>query len=212
MKPDGLIVSAGFSSRMNQFKPLRNYEGIPFLFSIILKLSGVCSNIFIVTGFRAEDVREEVGRWLGRIPDDKWFTEFRISRETWNNLPHQLEFVFNPDYARGMFNSLQKGVNAMSRSEWILYHFVDQPHIPVQFYSQFAEQIAPAADWIQPKYEEKKGHPILMSGSILAAIREADSSASLKMVSGREDLKKKFWNCPYPEILQDFDTESDLRF
>ncbi|MDZ7765978.1 MAG: nucleotidyltransferase family protein [Melioribacteraceae bacterium] len=52
-KLTGIILSAGLSGRMKAFKPLLKLpNGKTFIQSIVEKLSGVCDEIIVVTGFK----------------------------------------------------------------------------------------------------------------------------------------------------------------
>ena len=59
MKISGLIVVAGLSSRMNDFKPLMEIEGKPLIINTInsLKKSGI-EDINIVVGYRGQDIEK----------------------------------------------------------------------------------------------------------------------------------------------------------
>ena len=95
---------------MGKFKPLLTYKGKSFIQNIILKLNSVCDKIIIVTGFNANEVEESM------------LKQFKVNSK--------IEFVFNSKFEKGMFNSLQTGLTAAINSDWILYHFVDQPGLP----------------------------------------------------------------------------------
>ena len=71
-----------------------------------------------------------------------------------------------------MFSSLKYGLNVEINAEWILYHFVDQPGLPEEFYQEFTEQMDNDYDWIQPSYNSKNGHPLLLQSSIFNSILE----------------------------------------
>jgi molybdenum cofactor cytidylyltransferase len=110
-----------------------------------------------------------------------------------------------------MFTSLKCGLNEEMNAKWILYHFVDQPGLPEEFYQAFTEQMDNKFDWIQPIYNNEKGHPLLLQNSIFNTILELPDESSLKDFSKNSDVNKKFWECSYREILQDIDFPSDLK-
>ncbi|MCH8941703.1 MAG: NTP transferase domain-containing protein [Bacteroidetes bacterium] len=184
----GLILSAGLSGRLEKFKPLAEYKGKTFIHNILLKLNLVCENIIIVTGNKANEVKENVKHL---------------------NINSKIEFVFNPEYEKGMFTSLQAGLRKADNSDWILYHFVDQPGLPEVFYKKFVEQIDKKHNWIQPKIKEQKGHPILIKRNIFQIILNAPLNSNLRTISNDPKVNKKFWECGYTEIFQDVDTEED---
>ncbi len=189
--PDGLIVSAGFSSRMKRFKPLITLQGKPLLLHVIEKMATVCGTIVIVTGFRSDEIEDTIEKLLAPEMHEK------------------VIFKHNPAYAEGMFGSIKTGFRELHQSEWVLFHFVDQPGIPVPFYNEFVSQIERSYNWIQPRCEERNAHPILIHNSLLSLIYEQNEFQSLRDISRLPMVKKKLWACNYPEVLLDLDTEED---
>ncbi len=187
-KIHGLILSAGLSGRMKKFKPLLHYKGKSFIQNIALKLNSVCDKIIIVTGYNANEVEEDINQL---------------------NINSKIEFVFNSNYEKGMLTSLQAGLAKAMESDWIIYHFVDQPGLPQKFYTDFIRQIDKDHNWIQPKIKEQNGHPILIRRNLFQIILDAPLNSNLRLISNHPILKKKFWECGYAEIFQDIDTEED---
>lgn len=184
----GLIISAGFSKRMGEFKPLLNYKGNSFLLNIAAKLNLVCDKIILVTGHNSELIRRHISEWQ-------------------DELRKKINIVHNPDYEKGMFTSLKRGVEANS-GDWILYHFVDQPTLPQTFYNEFVNQADPEYDWIQPSISKRKGHPVLFNKIINEKILSAPDDSNLREIT-KKNIKKKFWQCNYKEIFDDLDTIQD---
>ena len=187
-KKYAVLISAGLSGRMKKFKPLLMYKGNSFVQNIVLKLSSVCEKIIIVTGCKAKEVEENVSQL---------------------NLQSKTEFVYNPDYEKGMFTSLKSGLKKESDADWILYHFVDQPGLPFTFYSEFLKQIDDEHNWIQPAMENRGGHPILIRKELFDLILNEPDDSNLRAISNNPVVKKKFWECGYEEIFQDIDTEEE---
>lgn len=174
---------------MGKFKPLLSYRGKSFIQNIVEKLIIVCDKIIIVTGFNADDVQNNV-------------RQVKVNSK--------IEFVVNSEYEKGMFTSLQAGLKVAKNSDWNLYHFVDQPGLPENFYANFIKQIDDKHNWVQPSFNELRGHPILICRSLYDLIINESENSSLREISKNPIVKKKFWDCEIKEILQDFDTEEDL--
>jgi CTP:molybdopterin cytidylyltransferase MocA len=187
-KINGIIISAGLSGRMGKFKPLLNYKGKSFIQNIALKLNSVFDKIIIVTGYNANEVEEDINQL---------------------NINSKIEFVFNSNYEKGMLTSLRAGLAKAMESDWIIYHFVDQPGLPQKFYTDFIRQIDKDHNWIQPKIKEQNGHPILIRRNLFQIILDAPLNSNLRKISNDPMVKKKFWECGYTEIFQDIDTEED---
>ena len=181
----GLIITAGLSSRMGKFKPLLQYKGKSFLQSIITKLDSVCDEIVVVTGHNKELIETELKLFPTR---------------------NKIKTIFNENYNDGMFTSLQKGLEYSEKSDWILYHFIDHPTLPNSFYKNFISRVDNSFDWIQPKYKENNGHPILINKRVIDLITKAPQTSNLKEISHNSTFSKKYWDCNYSEIHDDIDT------
>ena len=186
MKISGLILAAGFSDRMNSFKPILKFNDKPLIQVITEKLLNVCDEIVIVTGHN-KNLLEKAVKKSSRI-----------------------RFIFNRDYKKGMFTSLKKGLSEIYDSDWTMYHFVDQPAIPQGFYHKFVAGISEKYNWIQPEFNSVKGHPILLHQSIYKIIIDEGDERSLKDVSFNTKIKKFIWRCNYPQILCNINTKEDF--
>jgi molybdenum cofactor cytidylyltransferase len=187
----GLLIAAGHSDRMNEFKPLMLYHGNTFIIEIIRKMKSICRKIVVVTGHYSEKIQSEIEKHL--------------------LINSGISIVFNNDYKKGMFTSLQCGLIELRNTEWVLYHFVDQPGLPEEFYKEFDSQVDENYNWIQPKYNSIKGHPIIFGKEILQPIISAPLDENLKNISMLPIVKKKYWKCIYPQVLQDIDTQDDYK-
>ncbi len=185
IKISGLVVSAGLSTRMGSFKPLLHHKNKSFIRNILSKLDSVCDEIIVVTGHNRKLIETE----LRTFP-----------------IANRIKTVVNKNYKEGMLTSLQSGLRKLLDSDWVLYHFVDQPTLPIIFYKDFITQIDNRFDWIQPRYEGKNGHPILINKRVVKKIIEASAKNNLKELTQSSNIKKKYWNCNYPEIHDDVDT------
>lgn len=203
MKLSGLLIASGFSSRINGFKPLLRYKEKSFLITIVEKMLSVLSQVVIVVGHNHIQLLEELNTHFNdkikKISDDSWIVGNRI------------KIIYNKNYQKGMFTSLQLGVKQLTDSDWILYHFIDQPNLPKEFYNEILKQQTKSSNWIQPLFNEIKGHPILFDKKVLSKIIDADNSSNLREILKDESLIKRFWNCSFPEILEDIDTDEDYR-
>ena len=184
---DGILLAAGYSSRMGDFKPLMEHDGVPFVIGIAEKMQRVCRRVVVVLGYRADDIR---AAFAERQP-----------------LP-AVEFAENPQFDQGMFTSLQCGVAALRDADGALYHFCDQPHLPVAFYTGLVGEIEADGDMVQPVYHGRKGHPLLLSRRLLDGIRQAPPDSTLRNLL--TDKKVIRWDCPFPQIVNDWDTPDDI--
>ncbi len=186
----GLIITAGFSSRMDKFKPLLTYQKKSFLHNIVTKLDSVCDETVVITGHNKELI-------------DKELDSISINKN--------IRTIFNKNYKDGMFTSLQTGIRELTSCDWALYHFIDQPNLPSHFYAEFKKQIDSSFDWIQPKYEGKKGHPILFGKKVIEIISSSDPKSNLKQISEKCNFKKYYFETKTSSILFDVDTKEDYK-
>ncbi|PKL81774.1 MAG: hypothetical protein CVV24_13545 [Ignavibacteriae bacterium HGW-Ignavibacteriae-3] len=193
MKINGLLIAAGLSERMGEFKPLIKYDGVPFIVVIAKKLLTVCENAIIVTGHKSGEVEAAIKHAFREDP-----------------LFHRVKTIWNPDYEKGMFTSLQTGIKELRESDWVIFHFVDQPFHKEKFYYELVDQIDEKFDWIQPVYDGSEGHPVIFSKNIFLKIISSPREFSPRMIRDDGYTKKKKWECGYSEILEDYDTPEDL--
>ncbi|NWF49439.1 MAG: NTP transferase domain-containing protein [Ignavibacteriaceae bacterium] len=187
------------SKRMGQPKPLLMYNNIPFVLGILVKLCSICSKVAVILGYKNEIVKEEIEFYLNSA-------ESKIANPFREELKMKTILLSNPDYEKGMITSVKTGVNYFSQSDWLLYHLVDQPSIPLNFYKEFAQQIDDKYDWIQPSFNKTEGHPVIIKNSLIKFILDSNNQTSMKEISSRMSIRKKIWDCNYKEILQDIDT------
>ena len=193
-KISGLLIAAGLSKRMGDFKPLMDFNNNPFIVLITKKLLDVCENVIIVTGHKSIEVENTI--------------KFAFIE---NNLFPRVKIVINPDYENGMFSSLQIGLKECLDSDWVVFHFVDQPFHKEKFYREFISQIDDNYDWIQPTYDEKEGHPVIFKNTVFEKIISSPENNILRLIRDDGQTIKKIWKCNYPQILKDFDTPDDLK-
>jgi len=206
----GLLIAAGKSGRMGNYKPLLTFQGLPFSVGIVIKMLSVCDKVGIVIGYKAEELKNKISEHLTN-PDS--FPSQLKEKLIEINRPHlitRVNFIMNGDYKKGMFTSLQCGIKHVKDGDWILYHFVDQPNLLSSFYEEFTSNIDNKFDWIQPKYKDRNGHPILIKNSLFKMIIDSGWESDLKSISSTGLVKKKYWNCSHSQILMDFDRPEDL--
>mgnify|MGYP001612083614 FL=1 len=194
-KINGLLISAGFSGRMGAFKPLMTYEGEPFVVVITKKLLIFCDRVVIVTGFKNDQVES--------IINSTFYTLH-------SSLKHRVVCVYNSNYEKGMFTSLQTGLKELTDSNWVLFHFVDKPFHKEKFYKDFISQIDENYDWIQPMYDGKEGHPVMFKKTVFEKIITSPENHILRLIRDDGLTKKKKWECSYSQILKDFDAKEDF--
>ncbi len=182
-----IVVSAGYSSRMHDFKPLLQFGERPALTNIIrvLKTSGV-KDIVVVIGHRGDELKNKI-------------------QET------GIRYVYNENYPQGMYSSVVKGVKEIDGEAPAFFLWpVDIPLIKEEtirlLMKEFKEK---NKGIIHPTFDGKRGHPPLIHSKYIKAITEGDGAGGLKRILEQyEDdaLDLPLWD---EAILMDMDTKED---
>jgi len=182
-----IILSAGLSSRIGDFKPLLPLGGELFLERVIaLYRSAGIQDIRVVAGYRAGDVMALAGR-CGARP------------------------VFNPDFAQGMFSSVVSGVSDLSQDcAGFFIHPVDIPLVRRQTLIDLKNAFKHGkASIFYPTFLEARGHPPLISGIHVKALKTWTEQGGLReFLNGYE---ADAMNVPVVDrfVLKDIDTPKD---
>jgi molybdenum cofactor cytidylyltransferase len=188
-----IILAAGLSSRMGQFKLLLNWlDDKPILVHIVEKVMALpLSAVVVVTGHRADDVRAALAEY-------------------------DVTFAHNPDYAEGeILSSMKVGLRAMPVD--VVAAMVvpgDLPRIPIAVMEQV---IAAHRDQtiIAPEYEGERGHPVLLDRHFWQALLDLPSDGMPRDVLRANKDHLRLITVASDGILADVDTpetyERELR-
>jgi molybdenum cofactor cytidylyltransferase len=186
VKPAGIILAAGESSRMGRDKALLPYCGSTFLNHLIALLLPRVEPLVVVLGHHSGEI-------AATLPAD-----------------HRLRIVTNPDYKRGMLTSLQKGLSAVRDAPAILFTLVDLPTVRAQTIDRLIEEFCrenPAA--VIPRYGERRGHPVLLASRIAREILALPPGSSAKEVIHAHHEETVFVDVDDPGVLRDIDLPAD---
>jgi len=155
MSVGAVIVAAGMSSRMGDFKPMLSIGSISIAQRIVATLhqSGI-SKIVVVTGFKAQMLEKHLAN-LGLV------------------------FLRNENYeTTHMFDSAKIGLEYMrDKCDRVLFTPVDIPLFTASSVTALLESSAPIAC---PVCDGKKGHPIMISSSLLYGILSYSGEGGLR--------------------------------
>lgn len=190
----GLILVAGYSSRMGAFKPLLPIGDMTAVerVSDALKKAGV-HNIIGVTGFQREQ--------LSPIFSSEGITE-----------------AYNQDFEQGMFTSIKAGIRAalngrsadtpsLSSIDGFLLMLVDCPLVPPEVLELIIEKHRENPDaFIVPCYRGKNGHPLFIPALYTDEILAYDGENGLKEIRNRHNEKLIRLEVDTEAVLLDMDT------
>lgn len=184
-----VILAAGLSSRMGQFKPLAPMGSERVIERVIglFREAGV-SDLLVVTGHEAHRL----------LP----VLEMRGVRG-----------VINPDWERGMFSSVQAGVgrlDAACRAFFLMP--ADMPLVrPETIRVLLGAFERGGMDVYRPCYQGKRGHPPLISAALIRPILTFAEPGGLRVLLARYRHRSADVACDDPGILIDLDVPEDLQ-
>ena len=186
MQIGAVIVAAGMSSRMGDFKPMLNIGSISIAQRIVATFhqAGV-TKIAVVTGYNAP------------------LLERHLSNSG-------LVFLRNEDYASTqMFDSAKIGLAYLrDKCERILFTPVD---IPLFTAMTVTELIESGAELCCPVCEGRTGHPLMIASSLVDAILADSGEGGLQGAIARCGAEMLQIPVEDPGVLHDADTPADYK-
>ena len=182
-----LIIAAGYSSRMHDFKPLLSLGKTSALQRLIetYKSYGL-GHIYVVVGHRHEEIEE--------VLEDENVT-----------------LIYNEAYDQGMFSSIQIGLGAIDEHLRAFYmNPVDIPLITVHSLERlFEAYVREKKGVIYPTFLGRKGHPPLIDMKYKEHILSSDGEGGLKRVLEVFNEDAIYVSVYDQAVLMDMDTKED---
>ncbi|MEN6321336.1 MAG: DVU_1551 family NTP transferase [Syntrophaceae bacterium] len=192
MKPNkvtAIILAAGFSSRMNDFKPLLLLGGMTILErAVSLFHQNGISDIQVVVGYRSEDL----------------FPLLRSCEARW---------VVNESYREGMFSSVIAGISHLpvDREAFFLLP-VDIPLVRPRTIRDLLKAYPETGKHIvYPTFQGRRGHPPLIAAAFAEEIRLWKGEGGLRSFLGQYESQSLEVEVADEYILRDVDTEADYQ-
>lgn len=182
-----IILAAGYSSRMGDFKPLLQLGTDRAIEHAIrcFQRAGI-SDVRVVTGFRADEVVEAVK-------------------------PLGVSIVFNPDFAQGMYTSIQAGVRSLEPGVQAFFMLpVDIPlihHTTVEKIIDCSRQCRYGV--IYPVFNGKRGHPPLITTRYKKEIIHGACQEGLRGLLNLHEHEAFNIDVEDETVLLDMDTPED---
>ena len=219
----GIILAAGASSRMGRPKALLEYRGETFAGRLVRVLSKVCDPVIVVLGHHADAIRERAGV---REPTYKPLPmvaargrrSFESATErtaTAGSYPtgeviKQATFVVNPDPDRGQLSSLQTALGAVpDEAEGFLFTPVDCPTVSEETVAKLVGMLG--GDIVIPRYEGRRGHPVCVPRSLVAAFLALAPTEQTRVVVNQNADRVVYVDVDDPGILADIDDPEAYR-
>lgn len=182
-----LIVAGGLSSRMKEFKPLLEIGNSTIIEMTInnFKQLGI-DEIVVVTGFRGDEIENTLSNF-------------------------NIRFVKNINYENThMFDSVCIGLKEIKDAGFVFISPADSPFVQQYTLKKMLEEMGNEnINLIQPSFEGKNGHPLLLRMKSVDKILKHDGTNGLQgAIANMED---DFKNISFvdPGIILDADTPDD---
>lgn len=184
-----IVAAAGRSERFGSPKQLAEVDGVPMLERVIALLrEGGVEEVVVVLAEDDPAMRE-------RVPS---LDACRV--------------VVNPKPERGMFSSLQEGLNAAPPAERYVVAVADMPYVRPATVARLLAEHARTGGITGPRHGGKRGHPIVVD----AAVREAALAAeplpgfTLHDVIKAQAERRHDVEVDDPGVIRDVDTIGDM--
>ncbi len=184
-----MITAAGSAERFGGRKLLAPVDGEPLLDRTIrCLLDGGASEVIVVVG---TDARAELERDVNAMNDAR------------------VRPVENPDPSRGMFSSIQEGVET-ANGDALLVLPGDMPYVRAETVRAVIAKFREKPAIVSPRYKGKRGHPVALPLGLKDEIRATPSSANLHEVIKRHTDQRVDLDVDDPGIVRDVDRPEDL--
>jgi putative nucleotidyltransferase with HDIG domain len=182
-----LVLAAGYSSRMGHFKPLLPLDGKTVIESTIatFRNAGI-TRIIVVTGHESAHLQPFL-KGMG-VPT-----------------------VHNPDYASGMYSSVQTGIKSLPEDVDACFLLpADIPLVRPATIKAIAERYASnRPSIVYPVFQGERGHPPLIAHGLFSEIIAGNGEGGLRTLLQRHELKASEVEVFDEGILLDMDTPED---
>jgi molybdenum cofactor cytidylyltransferase len=154
-----IILAGGLSTRMKQFKPLMPLGKGTVLDHVISTFKSADIDVLLVVGYRRDTIESSLKN-------------------------RDITIIYNPDYEKGMFTSVQAGVRGLKPG--YRYFFILPADIPLVTKETIKNLMDTAiknpGKIIYPVFKGKRGHPPLIPSAIATEISAEKKDSNLKSV------------------------------
>lgn len=188
MRSVAVVPAAGNAERFGGKKLLAQIDGEPLLDrTIYALLDGGVDKIIVVTAPGEADLERDVNA----------FGDPRV----WP--------VENPDPSRGMFSSLQTGM-AEADGDALVVLPADMPFVRSTTVRTLLDAFERTPAIVSPRYDGKRGHPVILPATLRDEIRLADGALTLHDILKRHADLRVDIDVDDRGVVRDVDTMGDL--
>lgn len=184
MKTQGIVLAAGFSSRMGLNKMLLEIEGKFMLTWSIESLMPFCEDVFVILGHDANRIMSTLNSST-LVKNDK------------------VKYIINSNYPSGMYSSVLEGFNYIDGTQ-VLILPGDIPFVKKDTIKLILERSGVVRI---PSFQNHSGHPILLEKEVLKG-GLCEKVETLRALVKQYDIT--YIPVEDKNILKDFDTLTDF--
>ena len=188
----GIILAAGLSSRMGNYKPLTEINGKKLIdWTVDSMFSGGVKDVIVVTGYRSGDIQEHlVRRYQGKV---RW--------------------TVNEDYRNGrMFDSVKCGLRVLGETEAVYLLPGDMPAIsPKTFFLLDEKRRISSRKIFLPTVGGSRKHPPLVAADMVKYILSYQGEEGLRGFWKKAEALIEEVECDDAGCTLDVDTPEDLK-
>jgi molybdenum cofactor cytidylyltransferase len=117
--------------------------------------------------------------------------------------------IENPNPSRGMFSSIQCGLEA-AQGDPVIVLPADMPFVRAATVAAVTAECFRSRHIVMPSFEGKRGHPVAFPSSVKPAILSAESESTLKLALASTGVAYAEVAVDDKGVLRDVDVPSDL--
>ncbi len=188
MRSIGIVTAAGSAERFGGRKLLVPIDGEPLLDRTIGSLlDGGVDEIIVVVPKGSTELERDVNAFLDA----------------------RVRPIENPDPSRGMFSSIQEAAAEVD-GDAIVVLPGDMPFVRSETVAALLGAYARRPAIISPRYEGKRGHPVVLPAALRDEIRAADPRSNLHEIIKKHQNERVDVDVADRGVVRDVDTPEDL--
>ena len=184
-----LILAGGKSQRMFFPKPYLQYQGKPFF-------------EHIATVYKSTNISKSCLVIIRDITTHEWESYYKKALSLFS-------VVKKIDTHQGRFHSVKTGINALSEMDYCFIHNIDNPFIDMETIN-FMWQHRNKSGYTVPVFQEKKGHPVLISKPLIKRILEL-THRDYNLKELLKEFSEQFVSATHKGVLLNINTPDDYR-
>lgn len=161
MEVEGIILSAGLSSRTGLYKMTLMLNGKTVIENAIDNMSASCGRVIVVGGHNMEKLKPILERY------------------------ENAELVYNENYMEGMFSSIKKGLGYIKGDRF----FIVPGDYPLICTSVYSSLLSVDGDIVLPVFKGRRGHPLLIKSSLINEILGGDYKSMREFVHSKKVME-----------------------